>query len=215
MAHRLISRAYRDEDWWVFQALRDGDRKWFVLAALGWTVPRRFFAALIRAAVAEPDRSKIRLYIAPCAHSFGLRQVAERLLPYLDRGTAAEKAGAAVALCCASIYGPYDWDWHCSRHVLNASLESLGPSLEERAQYAAWRPLREVRNRLLVAEFLAEEDGVVRGSIVALLFSDPEVPDALCAALGTEPLGLVDNIFTCWRAQRLSEMSDQAPHQAE
>jgi len=26
-AHRLIGRAYREEHWWVYQALRDPDRK--------------------------------------------------------------------------------------------------------------------------------------------------------------------------------------------
>jgi hypothetical protein len=186
-AHRLIARAHRQEDWWVIQALRDPQRTEFVLEALAGNVPRRFFHALVQAAVALPDRARIPRLVLPCVYSYGPRRVTETLLPYLERGTAAVQAGAAVALCSTGIRGVFDWGWYCqSGEVLDRTL--LKPTPQAQAAYAAWRPARDLRNQLLVKAFVSHDDAAVRYPIVALLYSDPEVSADLRTALG--PAGL-------------------------
>lgn len=207
-AHRLLGRMYREEDWWVPQALRDPERTEFVLEAFAGNVPRRFFRAWVRVVVEAPDRAKIPRLLLPCVHSFGARLVTETLLPYLEHGTVTERGGAAAAICAAVVYGMFDWDWYCISGRLN-DRTLLRPTPEMQAHYAAWKPVREVRNHLLAREFQANEDAVVRRAIVALLYSDPEVQADLRTALGPAGLALAGRSFQSQarlRAQLIAAM---------
>lgn len=110
--HRLIGRAYREEHGWAYQALRDPDRKWFAVRAFTATVPRRFFAATLRAAVQETEYARTNEFVLPCMYSYGARRVTEELLHYLRSGTAAQQAGAAVALVSTAM-NALDWQSYC------------------------------------------------------------------------------------------------------
>jgi len=105
-AHRRIQAARKrvaqntPADWkWLAEALADSDRKWFVASVFEFQpVPKRLFAPMLRAGVLERDPSFNRVFIEPCVRSLGGRRVLTALLPYLESGTDAEKAGAASAL---------------------------------------------------------------------------------------------------------------------
>lgn len=185
-AHRLIGRAYREEHWWMYQALRDADRKLFAVRAFAGTVPRRFFTAALRAAVQETDYARTDAFVLPCVFSYGARRVTEELLHYLSSGTAPQRAGAAVALV-STAKAALDWHSYCYTGQVSER-GTYNPSAEAAERYAGWRELRELRNRLLVDVFRTNEDMMVRRRIASLLYSDPEVPHDLRTALG--PAGL-------------------------
>ena len=84
---------------WLEASLKDPRRCGFaaeVVSAL--TLPRRLFEPFLMAAVHEKNPSANRFLIEPCVKAAGASRVLERLLVYLQSGSAAEKAGAASAL---------------------------------------------------------------------------------------------------------------------
>lgn len=142
--HWLIGRAYREEHGWVYQALRDPDRKWFAVRAFTATVPRRFFAATLRAAVQETEYARTNEFVLPCMYSYGARRVTEELLNYLRSGTAAQQAGAAVALVSTAM-NALDWQSYCYTGRVSERI-TVDPSSEiaARGSYgsiALWRAL--------------------------------------------------------------------------
>ncbi len=84
------------------------------------------------------------------------------------------------------------------------------PALEVQARYAACRPLRELRNRLLVNAFHTDDDVVVRTYIVALLYSDPEVRGDILDALGPEGHALAQRSFIERARIRARRLIDKA-----
>jgi len=165
-ARKLLSRAYRDEDAWVATALREPRKKWFVAQVFRGNVPRRFFAAMIRAAVYESNPSANRYFVEPCVHSFGPRPVYDALLRYLREGADTEKSGANNALYW--VRSPLTW----LPGAPNVRWESATP--ESKATDLALEDIRaEIRDTQL-REFVANEDvGVRRSLIPPLRLSTP------------------------------------------
>ncbi|ADJ43212.1 hypothetical protein AMES_1389 [Amycolatopsis mediterranei S699] len=101
------------------------DRRIVLRSALGYRnsdypdLPEPFFAALVRAAVHDPNPSFNRQFVEPLRSVFGARRTQEALLAVLTTGTNPERAGAARA-----------WYW--------ATLERLD-DLQERWNRAALR----------------------------------------------------------------------------
>ncbi len=95
----LSNRRLQDVDW-LEDALRDGQRQWFVTRILrrNRQMPERLFAPMIRAAISQPDPSSPRWFVEPCLRCFGPRRVNASLLDILEDGTDSEKIGAASAL---------------------------------------------------------------------------------------------------------------------
>ena len=81
-ARKRIGRN-NDADWqWLTEALADPARKYFVADVFRFQpVPRRLFAAFMRAAVLDVNYSNNRLFLTPCIESFGR----ETVLAELDR----------------------------------------------------------------------------------------------------------------------------------
>jgi hypothetical protein len=104
-AHQRLQEARKrvaqntPDDWkWLKSSLSQPQYKSFVASVFRFQpVPKRLFAAMLRAAVLERDPSLNRQYIEPCVRSFGAQRVLEHLVQYLESGTDAEKAGAASA----------------------------------------------------------------------------------------------------------------------
>ncbi|MER6672221.1 hypothetical protein [Streptomyces sp. NPDC000983] len=65
--------------------------------AQGLSLSGEAFAALVGAAVHDPDPSFNRQFLEPALNAFGKRRVRSALLAYLRTGTDAERAGAARA----------------------------------------------------------------------------------------------------------------------
>ena len=105
-AHALLAdaraglRENERADWeWLNAALADEGRKWFVAALFGrLPLPRRLLAAMIRAAVHEPDASHNRRFVEPCVATYGKERVRLLLSEYVESGTEQEKRGAEKAL---------------------------------------------------------------------------------------------------------------------
>ena len=194
----------------VYQALRDPDRKWFAVGAFAGTVPRRFFAATLRAAVQETDYARTDKFVLPCVYSYGARRVTEELLHYLRSGTAAQQAGAAVALV-STAKAALDWESYCYTGRVSERV-TVAPSTEAAERYAAWQGLRGLRNLLLVDVFRTNEDMMVRHSIVSLLYSDPEVQHDLRTALGPAGLAIAASgsyvSIAQWRALLVVAMAE-------
>jgi len=82
---------------------REEDQRIVLREALGYfdhdypELPEPFFAALVRAAIHDPDPSFNRQFVEPLLAAFGRRRVQEALLETLTTGTNAERAGAARA----------------------------------------------------------------------------------------------------------------------
>lgn len=166
-ARALLARSRRDEDAWVHAALRDPERKWFVAQVMAANVPRRFFTPMLYAAVDERNPSANRRFVEPCLRSYGRHRVTEALLEYVERGTNFEKAGAVNALYWAGVSGPSMADRMSGEEAV---LEA----------HASWVAMLERKRRLLLHEFLANEDVEVRRSIIGKLSLDPAAyPDDL------------------------------------
>lgn len=66
-------------------------------------LPEPFFAALVRAAVHDPNPSFNRQFVEPLRRAFGARRTQEALLEVLATGTNPERAGAARAWYWATL----------------------------------------------------------------------------------------------------------------
>ena len=119
-----------------------------VLRRRRW-MPELLFAPMIRAAVYEVDPSFNRLFIEPCLIRFGQRRVNEELINYFESGSNFEKAGAANAFYWSRQNGP----------ELNIPAEDIAD-------------LQDKIDRLLLIEFVANDDINVRRSIIAKMNLD-------------------------------------------
>lgn len=98
-ARRFIASSGASGWEWLELGLKDSQRRWFAAEVVsGLTLPRRLFEPFLVAAILERNPSANRYLIEPCVKSAGAGRVLERLLSYLETGSAAEKAGAASAL---------------------------------------------------------------------------------------------------------------------
>jgi hypothetical protein len=88
-ARKRVSRN-GEEDWeWLTEALADPARKYFVADVFRLQpVPKRLFAALMRAAVVDVNYSNNRLFLTPCIESFGRDMVLAELNRLRDSGIA-------------------------------------------------------------------------------------------------------------------------------
>ena len=107
-------------------------------------MPRRFFAATLRAAVQETEYARTNEFVLPCMYSYGARRVTEELLHYLRSGTAAQQAGAAVALVSTAM-NALDWQSYCYTGSVSERI-TVDPSSEIAARrsyvsIALWRAL--------------------------------------------------------------------------
>ncbi|MCX4869074.1 hypothetical protein OHU11_39295 [Streptomyces sp. NBC_00257] len=67
------------------------------------SLPEKWFAPLVAAAVYDPDPSFCRWFVEPAVYAFGRRRVMAALVDYLRVGTDAERAGAVRAWYCAHL----------------------------------------------------------------------------------------------------------------
>lgn len=164
-ARRLLTLEDQNRDSWVYSALHDDERKWFVALVLEKNVPRRFFAPMIQAAVYERNPSFNRRFVEPCTLSFGPRPVCQALLTYLTDGTNVEKAGASNALYWVT--NPLRW---------KPSAPNFRPESATPESHAAYLALSDLRARIGCArlhEFVINSDVDVRRSIIGQLSLDP------------------------------------------
>ncbi len=204
-ARGLFARAYRRDAWWARHALADTNRQSFVVEVMDSNVPRHLFAAMIQAAVREPDAFKKRQFIKPCMFSYGQCHVIEALLVYLERGADEEKAEAAIALYWASSSedGGY---FSVTGRVFDKKASRWTP--EAQAEYASWQPVRTRQAALLTEEFRRHENSVVRQFIVAQLFLNPTYDEQTLRALGPTGLEIArrhDNWYVRRRARLLHD----------
>ena len=136
------------DDWqWLGSALDDSEQKWFVAAVFRFqAVPMQLLDDMLRAAVYERDPSGNRDFIEPCMRSHGARRVNEKLPSYFETGTNEEKAGAASAFFWSSLLNGY-----------------------EGLPYENADDLHERQSRLMLREFVTNEDLRVRQRIIPLL----------------------------------------------
>jgi len=200
-ARTLLGRPHRRHAWWVLDALDDAERKPFVALAVAANVPRYFFAAMIRAGVREPDPAAKRQFIQPCVYSRGYRAVNAALLPYLEHGTADERAGTAIALCWASIHDDYFW---LTGNVIGPRQHV--PTSEAQAEYVAWAPLRARLTALLVTVFHETANADVRRSIVTQMFLDSAQPDDVLTALGPSALTIARHHTNRYVRRRVAQL---------
>lgn len=99
-ARAVLSNRRLQDMGWLEDALRDGQRQWFVARILrrNKQMPERLFMPMIRAAISQPDPSSPRWFVEPCLRCFGPHKVNAALLDLLESGTDAERIGAANAL---------------------------------------------------------------------------------------------------------------------
>lgn len=104
---RRLEEPTAEDARWLFEALKDPERKYFVavLAEYARPLEGRFFTALLDAAVGEVNPSWNRVFIDPCLRAFGQRRVLLYLLRVIDRGANDRKAGAINALYWAGDEG--------------------------------------------------------------------------------------------------------------
>ncbi|WP_260461763.1 hypothetical protein [Streptomyces lateritius] len=67
------------------------------------SLPEKWFAPLMAAAVYDPDPSFCRWFVEPAVYAFGRRRVMAALVDYLRVGTDAERAGAVRAWYSAHV----------------------------------------------------------------------------------------------------------------
>ena len=173
---------------WLFEALKDPERKYFVavLAEYARPLEGRFFTALLDAAVDEVNPSWNRAFIDPCLRAFGQRRVLLYLLRVIDRGANDQKAGAINALYWA---GDEAWSFEDASDLRERQAELLlrtfvsNPDLDVRRSIIPRLHLRArdypARLRPLVAEAVAiaqaHEDAYVRHRVAAKLGADEPV----------------------------------------
>jgi hypothetical protein len=118
-----------------------------VLKAWKGTVPKRAFLPLLRAAVEESCPSFNRTYVEPAVRTYGPDAATEALLEWLERGTAAEKAGAASALYWVRVERPKDPE----------DLEAEAARLEEHAAKMSGKGAKQLRERAAARRQTAEQ----------------------------------------------------------
>ncbi|MFJ5985443.1 hypothetical protein [Lentzea sp. NPDC092896] len=92
--------------------------------------PEEWFEPLMQAAVLEPDSGFSRELVKPAITAFGRRRVQLALLDYLDKGTAADVAGATRA-------------WHGTEVQMAYEPGSKTPTPESLAEWEESSDLRE------------------------------------------------------------------------
>jgi hypothetical protein len=123
-------------------------------------VPGRWFTPLIRAAVHEPDPSFVRDLVDPAVAAFGRRRVRLALLDYIERGIAADAAGAARA-----------WYWTLVPLRHNAAGTPTPESVAERGRY---RDLDRRYSEAGLRRFVTDEDLDLRRCLLPGLWLHPE-----------------------------------------
>jgi hypothetical protein len=172
-ARRLLSQTTA-EDWKLLEAaLHDQERKWLVAEVFSKApVPKRFFKAMLRAAVYEVNPSFNRYFVEPCITAFGHRVVNEALLDYVENGSDFEKAGAVNALYWAGVSLCFVGD------IREYTLENATP--ESRAAYLELKDVWLRKRCLFLREFVSNENVDVRRSIIpSLTLKEAAYPDAL------------------------------------
>jgi hypothetical protein len=128
-------------------------------------VPEGLFQPMMRAAVYEVNPSANRYFVEPCIRTYGHRRVNEALLAFVEEGSDIEKAGAVNALYWAR---------------LGLTFRGRPPAYTREyatpESVAAHHALADVwarRDRLFLAEFVANPDLDVRRSIIPHLELEP------------------------------------------
>lgn len=168
---RFLSASEEDINWFI-QALRDEQRKLFVVFMVNKvtkSAPKRLkeglFSPLIRAAVYEINPSFNRSFVEPCVIAFGHRLVNEALLEFVEHGSNFEKAGAVNALYWAQV--PLRFD----REVPSFSKEYATP--ESQAAYDALADIQLRKRCLFLKEFVKNSSVELRRSIIPSFVLDP------------------------------------------
>jgi hypothetical protein len=153
---------------WLISALTDPDRKWFAAFAINraLSMPEELLMPMLQAAVNEHDPSFNRAFILPCLRFFGHHHVNEILLDVLQHEDNEAKLGAINAMYWArgipALYGKIDSDGQFVP-IPDSSIPRDTP------QYI-W----EKRRRIMLEEFLRNQDTEVRHRLMGLLNLDME-----------------------------------------
>lgn len=97
--------ASAEDLFWFAQALKDSQRKWFVLFVLGYStsIPECLYYPLIRAIIDADDPSEPRAFVRIAVSAFGEDRVIDELYRYEDYGSLGEVVGAQNGLYWAQM----------------------------------------------------------------------------------------------------------------